>query len=405
MIFVLVFALILYGIDAYNLYKWMKYVKRNSLPNYFYKSAWIISVIMIFSLAAFAYIRNFNPVLASEIGIIHNFATVWYLPKIFITPFLLLYDIANSLKKFLVNLNQPQQYQKKQELKKEQISDSRRKFTKNLSLTVSSVPFIIVSKGAFDSVTNPVVHKVDIPIKNLPSEFDQFTIAQISDVHVGSFRSDKMFREVIGIVNSLKPDIFVNTGDFVNFNPDELELFSNHWYGFKPKIATYSCLGNHDHYMADKKHVQLVDNLQLLKQNVLMNEHQFIEKSGKKLYIAGIDNYGFGQSYGDFDKAFGGIDEESPVVFLCHDPTNWDAHIRNKRKVDLMLSGHTHGGQVGITIRGKEYSPVSLKYAQWAGLYKDNDQYLYVNRGLGTSGFPVRIGMNPEITYFKLHKA
>lgn len=405
MIFVLVFAIILYSIDAYNIYKWTKFVKSNSLPQYFYKLAWVISIIMLISLIILVYLRSFDPVLASEIGIIHNFASVWYLPKIFITPFLIIYDIINSLKKFLVHLNQPQQFQKEQELKKEQILDSRRKFTKNLSLTVSSVPFIIVSKGAFDSVTNPLVHKVDIPIKNLPSEFDQFTIVQISDVHVGSFRSDKMFREVIEIVNGLKPDIFVNTGDFVNFNPDELNLFSNHWYGFKPKIGMYSCLGNHDHYMSDDEHSKLVDNLKILKQNLLMNEHQYIEKAGKKLIIAGIDNYGFGQSYGDFDKAFSGIEEDSPVIFLCHDPTNWDTQIRNKRKVDLMLSGHTHGGQIGVTIRGKEYSPVSLKYAQWAGLYKDNEQYLYVNRGLGTSGFPVRIGMNPEITYFKLHKA
>lgn len=405
MLFVIIATILFYLFDAYFLYKWMRFVKKSGYPDYFYKSAWILSIIMLVGLVVYFMLKRTNPIAASEIGILHNLATVWYLPKIFMFPFFLLIDIFHIIKRFFIKLNQPEIQKQNLEQKKLDIDNSRRKFSRNLGLTISSVPFIIVSKGAFDSVTNPQIHKVDIPIKNLPDSFDKFTIAQISDVHVGSFRSDKMFKDVVSIVNDMKPDIFVNTGDFVNFDPNELELFNELWSDFNPKIGTYSCLGNHDHYMTNDDHLKLLSSLRDLNQNLLMNEHQIIEKSGKRLVIAGIDNYGFGQNYGDFNKALSGIDENDPVVFLCHDPTNWDAQIRNKRKVDLMLSGHTHGGQFGLTIRGKEYSPVSLRYSQWAGLYRDNNQYLYINRGLGTSGFPVRIGMNPEITLITLHKS
>jgi predicted MPP superfamily phosphohydrolase len=404
MIFIVVFTILFYAFDAYIISKWMNYVKAMGYPKYFYKSAWIVSVLMLMSLALYAYLRYKDPLIASEIGILHTIVTVWYIPKLLLLPFFILIDIFKIIKKGLVALNQPQQHSKIKEQKNLDTTDKyRRKFTRNLGLTVSSVPFIIVSKGAFDSVTSPKVHKVDIPLNNLPKAFDGTTIAQISDVHVGSFRSDKMFKEIVQTVNDMKPDIFVNTGDYVNFNPEELELFHDLWKGFKPDIGTYSCLGNHDHYMTDQEHDILLDSLNDLEQNLLMNEHQIIERKGKQLVFAGIDNYGFGQKYGDFDKALKGIDEDKPVIFLCHDPTNWDLEVRKKRHADLMLSGHTHGGQFGIKFMGKEYSPVALRYNQWAGLYKDKEQYLYVNRGLGTSGFPVRVGMNPEITLITLH--
>lgn len=403
--FLVIVLSILFAIDAYSLWKWSRFVKRSDLPAYFSKSAWVISILMLISIAFYASMRYYNPLFASEIGILHNITTVWYMPKLLLMPFFIIIDIFKLIKKGLVYLNQPHQHEKIKMMKKEKADNSRRKFARNVGLTISSVPFIIVSKGSFDSVTDPRVHKAEIPIKDLPDAFEGLKIAQISDVHTGSFRSAKMFRDVVQIINEHKPDIFVNTGDFVNFNPEELALFQDEWKKFKPDIGVYSCLGNHDHYMTDEEHTTLINYLNDLDQNLLMNENQVIERRGKRLVIAGIDNLGMGQDYGDIDKAFAGIDSTDPVIFLCHDPTNWDSRIRNQRKVDLMLSGHTHGGQFGFTIRGKQYSPAAFRYNQWAGLYRDKDQHLYINRGLGTSGFPVRIGMNPEITILTLRKS
>ena len=89
---------------------------------------------------------------------------------------------------------------------------------------------------------------------------------------------------------------------------------------------------------------------------------------------------------------------------MTHDPTNWDRSVKDYRKVDLMLSGHTHGGQIGWELAGQILSPARVVYRQFAGHYKFKDQHLYINRGIGTTGPPVRVGVKPEITYLTLRK-
>jgi len=99
------------------------------------------------------------------------------------------------------------------------------------------------------------------------------------------------------------------------------------------------------------------------------------------------------------------VDGNSLKILMSHDPTHWDAQVKEKTDIDLMLAGHTHGAQFGIEIPGWRWSPVTMRYKQWGGLYTEGNQNLYVNTGLGSIGYPGRVGMPPEITVFELRNS
>ena len=128
----------------------------------------------------------------------------------------------------------------------------------------------------------------------------------------------------------------------------------------------------------------------------------------RQIAIIGIENWGGGRfsKYGKLDQAYHGTEEASTKILLSHDPTSWDAIVRPTYKdVDLTLSGHTHGFQFGVEVGNFQWSPSQYVYKQWAGLYQEGEQYLYVNRGFGFLGYPGRIGMPPELTIIELKKA
>jgi predicted MPP superfamily phosphohydrolase len=138
----------------------------------------------------------------------------------------------------------------------------------------------------------------------------------------------------------------------------------------------------------------------------LLNESRRIETNGEAIELIGVENWGLPPfpQYGDLDKALEKTVAGSFKILLSHDPTHWDAQVLNKTAIDLTLSGHTHGAQFGIEIPGWRWSPVSLRYKRWGGLYEEGKQKLYVNTGIGFIGFPGRVGMPPEITVFELKK-
>jgi predicted MPP superfamily phosphohydrolase len=138
-----------------------------------------------------------------------------------------------------------------------------------------------------------------------------------------------------------------------------------------------------------------------------MNEHRFLEVNGEKIAIIGIENWGTGRfpKYGKMAEAYNGVQEIPMKILLSHDPSHWDAQVRPEDPdIDLMLAGHTHGFQFGVEVGEVKWSPSKWIYKQWAGLYQEGNQYLYVNRGYGYIGYPGRIGILPEITVFELQK-
>jgi predicted MPP superfamily phosphohydrolase len=136
----------------------------------------------------------------------------------------------------------------------------------------------------------------------------------------------------------------------------------------------------------------------------MLNESTHLKQGGDQVAILGVENWGAGRfaKYGKLDEAYARAEGDVKIL-LSHDPSHWDAQVRpNYKDIDLMLAGHTHGMQLGVEIGDFRWSPSKYIYKQWADLYQEQNQYLYVNRGFGFLGFPGRIGIYPEITILEL---
>ncbi|MCX2574780.1 metallophosphoesterase [Pedobacter sandarakinus] len=251
---------------------------------------------------------------------------------------------------------------------------------------------------------------------DLPTNFDGFTLTQISDVHAGSFTKPKLVQKGIDLINEQKSDLFVFTGDLVNNEAKEIVPYINHFSQINARFGKYSILGNHDYgdYIKWPSDGAKIENLNKLKAyhhqlgfRLLLDEHVEIEKDGQKIILAGIENWGLGfGERGDLAKALSGTAIDDFKILLSHDPSHWEAQVKNHpNKVHLSLAGHTHGMQFGIEAFGIKWSPVKYRYKHWAGIKMENGRYLNVNRGFGFIGFSGRIGIWPEITVIELKKS
>lgn len=253
---------------------------------------------------------------------------------------------------------------------------------------------------------------------DLPKAFDGLRIVQISDMHLGSFNED--FEDVqrgFDLINSLDADYIFFTGDMVNNFSEEAEPWIERLNNLKARHGKFSILGNHDYgdYAMRDNPIEKAKSLQRLIQihkeagfRLLRNENVFLEKDGERIALLGSENWGLGfQQYGDLKKTMSGTSENDFKILLSHDPTHWQEHVLGKENIALTLSGHTHGAQMGLELPqlGIKFSPVSLRYKRWGGLYTEGVQHLYINRGFGYLGFPGRVGMAPEITLIEFRKA
>ncbi len=264
--------------------------------------------------------------------------------------------------------------------------------------------------GIFRGRWNWKVHKHVLEFENLPEEMDGTTIVQISDLHIGSFfnlyHKEKPAFDKISAIN---PDYLFFTGDLVNNIVDEVDGWEEQLLGLKAKKGKYSILGNHDYgdYVKWEDDIQKNSNLESLirkHQEIgftpLLNE--WVELSSE-FHLLGVENWGkapFRQS-GKLAETLAPLPESSFKLLLSHDPSHFDEQVVGTG-IDLTLSGHTHGMQFGIERFGIKWSPVSLRYKKWAGLYQVGKQFLYVNRGFGYLGFPGRVGIYQEITHLVL---
>jgi predicted MPP superfamily phosphohydrolase len=294
---------------------------------------------------------------------------------------------------------------------------SRLKFISQLAITFTVIPAISFLYGMVRGAYKYRVHNVKIDFPNLPENFNGFKIVQISDMHTGSFMSNTPLKTAFEIVMKQKADVIFFTGDLVNNVTGETENFLEEYRSLTAPHGVYSVLGNHDYgdYVKWDSQTAKFENLEALKKiqadsgwKLLMNEHAVLEKGEDKIAVLGIENWSNSirfPKYGKMNEAYKGAEAYPFKILLSHDPSHWDAQVLKEYKdIDLTLSGHTHGMQFGIEIPGFKWSPVQYLYKQWAGLYKQDNQYLYVNRGLGFLGYPGRLGIWPEITVIELNK-
>jgi predicted MPP superfamily phosphohydrolase len=295
---------------------------------------------------------------------------------------------------------------------------SRSRFIVTTGLIVSAIPVLSMSWGIIGGAHDYRLRRIKVPVNNLPDGLQGLKIVQLSDIHSGSFWNRQAVMHGIEMVMEQGADLILFTGDLVNNRASEMEEWKAHFGKLTAPLGVYSTLGNHDYgdYVNWESAEAKRTNLQRLKDiqaemgwQLLQNNHLTLEHRGEKLNVVGVENWSAKSrfpKYGNLQRAVQGIQPDLPTVLLSHDPSHWRAEvIENYPFIDLTLSGHTHGMQFGVEIPGFRWSPVQYVYDEWAGLYKNGLQSLYVNRGFGYIGYPGRAGILPEITLLTLERA
>ncbi len=279
---------------------------------------------------------------------------------------------------------------------------------------LSLLLFIGMWWGALINRFRIEVNPVEITIPRLPKTFDGYKIVQISDLHVGTFGADTAYvSQVVKTINNLEPDMIVITGDIVNRYTDEILPFVNTFKKMWASDGVYSVLGNHDYgdyynwNSAEEKEQnknKLINIQQEMGWSLLLNQHEFVHRDNDSIAIIGVENVGDPPFtvYGDLEASYPSLSDVNTKILLSHNPAHWTDEIANdgKKNIALTLSGHTHAMQVDLF----GLSPAVFRYPKWGGLYVDdyNLHQLYVNIGIGTVAFPMRLGATPEVTLITL---
>lgn len=256
---------------------------------------------------------------------------------------------------------------------------------------------IAIAMGVDAVLGRPRLRRRVVRVPGLPSELEGYRIGQISDVHCGPNVPEERVASWVARLNALNLDLVTVTGDLITHGSSHVEVVARALGGLRAKDGTFACMGNHD-YFTDGEHV--VRSLEREGLTVLRNRGVVVKRGAGRLYVAGVDDTW--TSRDDVERALAGRPEGVPTVLLAHDPELFPQ--AQARGVDLTLSGHTHGGQLGVP--GVRRLSLARLITRWtAGLYRQGRSWLYVNRGVGTTGPPVRLGAPPELAVITLRAA
>lgn len=278
-----------------------------------------------------------------------------------------------------------------------------------LGIALLAMAYLIF--GATEGKRYFQVKETTIESKDVPQAFDGYRIVQLSDMHVGSWNGDTQAMEkAVSMINDLQPDLIVFTGDLVNNLASELDNFIPVFSKLKAKDGVYSVLGNHDYstYVHWENPEDQKEELVRLKQKqaemgwtMLNNRHIKLYHQNDSIALIGVENSGRPPfpDYAKLSEAMQGT-EGIFQILLSHDPTHWRREVLSQTDIQLMLAGHTHAMQTKIF----GFTPAQFIYAENDGLYREGEQMLYVNIGLGHLLYPMRLGAWPEITLLTLKK-
>jgi predicted MPP superfamily phosphohydrolase len=371
--------------------------------------SYIITSIFSIGMVVGVFIGGREFVSSRFVGLAFGFVMVFVMGKLFMSAFLIMDDLLRVMRWITVTVGIAE---------KHETGISRLKFLSIVGAFMGALPAASLSWGIIRGAHDYKVVKVPLKLKNLPQEFVGKSIVQISDIHAGSFWDREAVKRGVGLIVNLRPDMVFFTGDMVNNIAKEMKGYEEIFGEISAPLGVYSVLGNHDYgdYIAwnsieDKmKNIQdLIDIQKGMGWDVLMNESRQIKIKDAVLNVVGIENYGAKgrfKKYGKMNEAMKGVRSDENILLLSHDPSHWKAQVLTEyNMVDAMFSGHTHGAQFGIETGGFKWSPVKYMYKEWAGMYRESDQQLYVNRGFGYIGYPGRFGIRPEITQFIMERA
>ena len=395
------FILIILGFNWYSSLA-IKTITKNPWFCYGYLT---LNLIIIINFVAQIILKNFSSYFFYSLGLV----LVISFFQISITLFLLLEDFIR-LPVWIYNL-----FNKGSENAISFIPQ-RRLFVSQLSILLASIPASALLIGMIRGKYNYKVIKHQLSFERLPVDFHGFKIIHISDFHCGSFDNKKKFSYGIDLINQQNPDIILFTGDMVNNIADEILPWKELISSLKAPYGKYAVLGNHDYgdYTAWDKQEDKINNFKKLIAlenemgfTVLNNRNEKIKIKDSSIDLLGVENWGSGfKQKGNLDMALCGTKPEDFKILMSHDPTHWQEKVLvHQQKIDLTLSGHTHGMQFGIEIPGIiKWSPAKYRYKHWAGIYQEFDQLINVNRGFGFLAYPGRVGIYPEITCITLQK-
>lgn len=302
----------------------------------------------------------------------------------------------------------------------EEFSPSRRTFFQYAAYLAGSIPFAAATYGFASERLRYTIHRVEVPVANLPRELDGLRIAQLSDIHIGAYMTPSEIARAVGMANDLRPDLAVVTGDFVTTVGDPLEACITELSRLQAPLGVWGCNGNHEIYAGVEAEAERLFSEKGMR--LLRTRNAVIEHNGASFNLIGVD-------YQRDHMVAGGptgpmLEEIEPLVrrdmvniLLSHNPNSFRRAAN--LGIELSLAGHTHGGQVRVEIVDHSVNPARLITPFIAGLYRlpmhapasngngfpTEKASLYVNRGLGTIGFPVRLGVPPEVTLLTLRKA
>lgn len=288
------------------------------------------------------------------------------------------------------------------------------KTTSIIAAAVACLVFASCWWGALINRYNIDIEPIEIDIADLSDNFNGFTIAQISDLHLGSYNGDTTFvSSLVDRINSLEPDLVVFTGDIVNRHSVEAVPFMPVLDRLRGKHGQFAILGNHDYadyfYPVDSINQKEADRKALREMyaatslNLLRDSSVWINIANDSILLIGVENIGTGRFpvYGSVERAYPALADQYVKILLSHDPTHWETAIADNPayNIALTLSGHTHAMQTRVL----GFSPSRWAYPHYAGLVTDSlGRHLYINIGIGTVGFPMRVGATPEITLITL---
>lgn len=410
---VLCFIVILFDIYCYNaILAVFKNWKQNT-KQFFKKAWWVVNISLIIGVFCAIYLNLF--LTARAIILVAFFLLT--ASKAVMLPFLLIDDLRRLVIKFSRLLKR----KKMVEAAKEPIAGepiSRSSFLVKAGLIAGAVPLSSLSWGIISGAYDYQIRRVNLKLPNLPSAFDGITMAQVSDIHSGSFYNKTAVKGGVEMLLAEKPDFVFFTGDLVNNLTSEVKDYQDIFSKVTAPLGVYSVLGNHDYgdyHFGKGSSPAKIKNLQdmvathkIMGWDLLMNDHRRLKVDGQEIGILGIENWGMGRfpKYGKMELATQNTEDLPVKLLLSHDPSHWRGEVLQKYpQIDAMFSGHTHGMQFGVRLKEMQWSPVQYIYKEWAGLYAEKQQQLYVNVGYGFLGYPGRVGILPEITIFTLSKA
>jgi predicted MPP superfamily phosphohydrolase len=338
---------------------------------------------------------------------LRTFIFIAYMSKMLVLPFLAIDDVRRAVQWTLERVGARTNF-----------SSSRSRFLTQFGVLIGSIPFFSLTYGMIRNAYRYKLFYTPLEFDDLPDALHGLKIVQISDIHSGSFTFKEPVKTAIDLINAQKPDLVFFTGDLVNERADEMLPFLDVFDKIESRHGVYSIVGNHDYgdYVEWPTPEAKTANFESLKDmhrrlgwDLLLNENRVLDIRDTRLAVIGVENYSAHLRFprhGDLKKASIGTETADFKVLLSHDPSHWDVQVnKDHPDIRLMLSGHTHGMQFGVEIPGwLKWSPIKYLYKQWAGLYQKDQQYLYVNRGLGFLGYPGRVGILPEIACLELRK-